>query len=237
MKLLQIHLLRSLFAIALLLLLLDCCEGFVKSIRARTIRPNLSCQDAASTTSISPSWSGTTTRRRTRSISNTGGLSMMNNNNQAEIQGSDRIVSCIPYLLPLMDGDRYGRFLFTLLPPLGMADTLLLGPFKFIYFSIPFAQFLAFIGLSFLSRNPEIPRPIRFNMQQALVLDILLIFPSLLGRLPFAMPRVLVESGSNFIFYALVACVGYALVSNLSGKLPNQIPVVSEASELQIGPF
>lgn len=162
-------------------------------------------------------------------------LSMSRNAN--EVQGTDRILSSLPYLLPLMDGDRYGRFLFAILPPLGLADALLLGPFKMVYYSIPFAQLGTFIALSFLSRNSEIPRSIRFNMQQALILDILLIFPSLFGRLPFAIPRVLVESGSNFVFFVLVASVGYSLFSNLSGKLPNQIPVVSDATESQIGPF
>jgi len=79
-------------------------------------------------------------------------------------------------------------------------------------------------------------------MQQALLLDILLIFPSLLGRLAgiggsMMLPRILVESGSNFIFYVLVATVGYSLFSNLTGKIPNQIPIVSDATEAQIGPF
>jgi len=49
--------------------------------------------------------------------------------------------------------------------------------------------------------------------------------------------RILVESGNNFVFYVLVAAVGYALFSNVTGKLPNQIPCVSEAAEQQIGPF
>jgi len=160
-----------------------------------------------------------------------------------EIPGTtDRIVSCLPYLLPLLDGDRYGRFIFALVPFLGTVDAIVLGPFHLLYTAIPFGQFLAFIGLSILSRNPNISRPVRYNMQQALLLDILLIFPSLLGRLAgiggsMMLPRILVESGSNFIFYVLVATVGYSLFSNLTGKIPNQIPIVSDATEAQIGPF
>ena len=63
----------------------------------------------------------------TRSRSSPSILSMARN----EVQGNDRFISCLPYLLPLMDGDRYGRYIFALLPPLGLADSLLLGPFKF----------------------------------------------------------------------------------------------------------
>lgn len=163
----------------------------------------------------------------------------MSSNNQ--IQGTtDRIVSCLPYILPLLDGDRYGRFIFAIFPPLGLLDAIVLGPFKILYGAIPFSQFIFFLGLTFLARNPEISRPIRFNMQQAVILDILLIFPSLFGRLGsigYGMPRMLVESGSNFVFYCLIASVGYAVFSNLTGKVPNKIPIISEATEMQIGPF
>ena len=167
-----------------------------------------------------------------------------------EVVGKDRILSCIPYLLPLLEGDSYGRYIFRAFPPLGLADALVLGPFHLIYSAIPFSGLIFFFGLTILSRNADLfSRSVRFNMQQAVILDIALIFPSLLGQLvgfgvggggaggSFFLPRVLVESGNNFIFYCLVASVGYALFSNATGKLPNGIPIVSEAAETQIGPF
>ena len=164
-------------------------------------------------------------------------LSMAN-----EVVGKDRILACLPYLLPLLEGDRYGRYIFRAFPPLGLADALVLGPFHLVYSAIPFSGLIFFFGLSILSRNTDIPRSVRFNMQQAVILDIGLIFPSLLGQLAGIgggsfLPRVLVESGNNFIFYCLVASVGYALFSNATGKIPNGIPIVSDAAETQIGPF
>jgi hypothetical protein len=171
----------------------------------------------------------------------TTSLSMIRDNNQ--VVGKDRVLSCLPYLLPLLDGDSYGRFIFRAFPPLGLADAIVLGPLKLVYNSIPFFGLIVFFGLTILSRNPDIPRSIRFNMQQAVILDIFLIFPSLLSQLgglgggSLVLPRVIVESGNNFVFYCLVASVGYALISNLTGKIPNQIPVISEATENQIGPF
>lgn len=154
----------------------------------------------------------------------------------SDINGSDRALSCLPYLIPLIDGDRYGRFLFYTVPALGMADSLLLGPFKFIYYSIPFGQLIFFIGLSVLSRNPSLSRPLRFNMQQALILDISLIFPGLLSQLvPIQLPGVIANSGSNFVYLAMIASVGYSVVSNLTGKVPDKIPIVSEAAGSSIG--
>ena len=58
-----------------------------------------------------------------------------------DIEGSDRILACLPYIIPLLDGDRYGRYLFYMLPPLGLVDVIL-GPFKLIYGIVPFAQLL-----------------------------------------------------------------------------------------------
>ena len=132
-------------------------------------------------------------------------------------------------------GDRYGRYLFYLLPPLGLADSILLGPFKLIYGIVPFAQLIFFIGLSVLSRNQNISRPVRFNIQQALILDIALIFPSLLGQLiPIPMPGMIVNSGSNFVYLAMLGSVSYAFISNLSGNVPDKIPVISDAAGSQI---
>lgn len=168
-----------------------------------------------------------TSARKSSNKNHSHSLHMANNN---EIEGTDRVLSCLPYLIPLLDGDRYGRYLFYLVPALGMADSLILGPFKLIYSVIPFAQFIFFIGLSVLSRNPDIPRPVRFNMQQALLFDIALIFPSLLGQLPFPMPAIVANSGSNFVYLAMVASIGYAVVSNLTGKIPDKIPVISDAA-------
>jgi len=179
------------------------------------------------TTASSSISTGSNTSARTSNKNHLHNLHMSNN---SEIEGTDRVLSCFPYLIPLLDGDRYGKYLFYLVPALGMADSILLGPFKAIYSLVPFAQFIAFIGLSVLSRNPDIPRPVRFNMQQALILDITLIFPSLLGQLPFQIPPLLANSGSNCVYLAMVASVGYAVVSNLTGKVPDKIPVISEAA-------
>ena len=179
--------------------------------------------------------SGTSTGAITIQANNAITRTNLPMSSNSEIEGPDRVLSCLPYLIPLLDGERYGRFLFYAIPALGQVDFLLLGPFKAIYSSIPFAQIIAFLALSVLSRNPDLPRPLRFNMQQALLLDIALILPSLLGQLQIPLPGFLAASGSNFVYIAMIGSVGYSLVSNLTGKVPDKIPIVSEAAGSSIG--
>ena len=65
-------------------------------------------------------------------------------------------------------------------------------------------------------------------------MDIALIFPSLLGQIPIPMPGMIVNSGSNFVYLAMLGSVSYAFISNLSGNVPDKIPVVSDAAGSQI---
>jgi Chloroplast import apparatus Tic20-like len=186
-----------------------------------------------------------TTTTPSSSSSSSSSLSLARNNNAGDggdsIQGIDRILSCLPYLLPMIEGDRYGRFIYARFPPLGMADAIVLGPLESIFYSIPFLGFAIFLGMTVLSRQAEtIPRSIRFNLQQAVLIDIALIFPSLLGQVLGGswVPRALAEPASNFVFYFVIFSVGYSILSNLVlGRQPNQIPWISEAADLQIGPF
>ena len=62
---------------------------------------------------------------------------------------------------------------------------LLVGPVAPLYAvfnSLPFGGFLVFLALSFGSRQPDkLSRFVRFSFQQAILIDIALIFPQLFG--------------------------------------------------------
>jgi len=91
---------------------------------------------------------------------------------------------------------------------------------------------------SLRSSQTGLSRFVRFNIQQAILIDIALIFPSLFGSAADALPRYLVEPATNFVFYAFATSIVYCFVSNLVlGKEPNEIPVVSSAANEQLGPF
>lgn len=74
-----------------------------------------------------------------------------------------------------------------------------------------------------------LPRParfVRFNIQQAVLVDVGLLvlglFNSVVGALmPMGSPAV-----TNFSFYCLCAAVLYACVETMRGRLPNQVRAV-----------
>ena len=148
--------------------------------------------------------------------------------------GPEKILSVLPYLFPLLDGLQFARFLVVENPD--SALSALIGVTYGLYRSIPFGGFIAFLALNVLSGNPRINRLIRFNMQQAIYLDIALFFPGLIAAvyslLPGGgLPVAATELGSDFLFVTLLATVGYATVSSLLGIAPNKLPLISDAVE------
>lgn len=161
----------------------------------------------------------------------------MNLLNDGAPTGQDKILSVLPYLFPLLDSLQFGRFLLVENPdnPFVVVLALLFTLYK----SIPFSGFLSFLALNVLSGNPGINRLVRFNMQQAIFLDIALFFPGLIGALfglvasgaGVQFPTGFTELGSDVIFGGLLLTIAYASVSSLLGVTPNKIPGISQAVE------
>ena len=151
-----------------------------------------------------------------------------------------RLLSCLPYFLPLIDASTYGQFILTQQAPL---LGLLLAPFVAVFRAIPFGGLITFFLFSNQSRNRNLPRLLRFNLQQAILLDIALFFPSLFGvagaGLSPEIKAALTEPACDFIFLTLLACILYSCVGNvLTGAPPNKIPVIGDAAERTVGgPF
>lgn len=155
--------------------------------------------------------------------------------NEKEPTTSDKILSVLPYFFPLFDGLQWGRFLLGAEGAESNPFVLALALLYAFYRSIPLSGFLSFLVLSFLGGNPSINRLIRFNMQQAIFIDIALFFPGLIGGLlgvtGLRLPGILNQIGSDFIFVTLLATIGYCSVSSLLGIAPNKIPLISQAVE------
>jgi hypothetical protein len=159
-----------------------------------------------------------------------------------EIEGVDRIKACIPYFLPLIDGDGagFGRYVYERCPPLGFLDELLLGPLVNIFHMIPFLGLGLFVALTLGTRfNTNMNRNVRFSAQQAALIDVALVFPELIasGFQEEPLPRYIVEPCANFVWYAYVSVVLYSLYCNLRGKKPDQIPYLSASADMMVGPF
>eukprot|EP00899_Mesostigma_viride_P014467 jgi/Mesvir1/23020/Mv14615-RA.1 len=156
-----------------------------------------------------------------------------------EIDIADRIISSVVYLLPLFDALRYGRFIFQEFPD---AQIILapVEPLARLYFATPFASLAVFFFLYFLVvMNQKYTRFVRFNTQQAILLDILLIVPGIVESAfkpgGEGLGLQLYISFENTVFLFILVSFFYACFENLRGQLP-RLPIVAEAVDNQV-PF
>lgn len=150
---------------------------------------------------------------------------------------SDKVLSVLPYLFPLMDGLQYGRFLLGAEGAESNPFVVVVAILYSVYRAIPFSGFIAFFVLNFLQGNPGLNRLIRYNMQQAIFLDIALFFPGLLtgvigiilGSQDIQLPEAVTQLSTDAIFVTLLAALGYCAASSLFGIEPNKLPIISQA--------
>ena len=146
-----------------------------------------------------------------------------------------RLLGALAYLLPLSDSLRFGQVLFRLFPPLQWLALPAL-PLVLLEQAIPFGGLVLFLVL-FLAvvRNPRVPYPIRFNVLQAILIDIVLVL------LTLAFDTVLAPLGggfalrtlSNTVFLGTLVLVLFSVIQSLRGKEPD-IPTVSDAVRMQL---
>ncbi|BAT80593.1 hypothetical protein VIGAN_03018400 [Vigna angularis var. angularis] len=145
----------------------------------------------------------------------------------------DRLISALCYFYPFFDGIQYGKYVITQFYPV-QAIIQPLVPAIRVFKSFPFNGFLVFLTLYFVVvRNPNFSRYVRFNTMQAIVLDVLLIFPDLLER--GFNPRDglgldLMMSLDSTVFFFLLVCLIYGSSSCLVGQIP-RLPIVAEAAD------
>ena len=145
----------------------------------------------------------------------------------------DRIFASLPYLLPLIDGLWFGRFLFTQFPVLQVL-LIPLAPLMQIY-SLPLASLIIFFALYLgVVRNENISHFIRFNAMQAILLDIVLMLCRLVLPI-FDGPQVafIAETLYNMVFLGAFAAFVYAVVQSLLGRYA-EIPPLSDAVYMQV---
>ena len=106
-----------------------------------------------------------------------------------------------------------GIFIYKTVPGVGDAAYAVL-PLVNAFQSIPFAGLILFFTLSYFARSSNLSRFVRFNIQQAILLDIVLIVPGFFDGASRMFPAELNAIGSNFIFYVMALTIGYSLFSN-----------------------
>jgi len=153
-----------------------------------------------------------------------------------------RLGSVLVYLLPLMNALKFGVPLATSQPLLKEAFAPLLGLLHSLS-AVPYGQLLAFIVLQTLADNRDLPLLLRFNMRQAVVLDIalgtlqLLQVVAAIAMFGQAPPDIVQQWDSNtLVFLALLGCIGYSVVFSLRGEIPRGIPGISAYAERYMAP-
>ncbi|XP_026660274.1 protein TIC 20-v, chloroplastic-like [Phoenix dactylifera] len=148
----------------------------------------------------------------------------------------NRILAAACYLYPFLDGVQYGRYVLAQFPAFQVLLQPLLPAIR-LFRSSPLNGFLLFLTLYFaVVRNPSFSRYVRFNTMQAIVLDVLLIFPDLLERTfnpRQGLPLELLQSVDSTVFFFLLISLVYGSTSCILGLVP-RLPIVADAAERQV---
>jgi uncharacterized membrane protein len=148
-------------------------------------------------------------------------------------------VASLPYLLPLLDGVRYGRFFFMQFPGPSKIILTPLVPLLNLYNAVPFGSLAVFFGIYLgIIQNQNFSRYVRYNAMQAVVLDILLVIPglleSILGKAPmsgFALQIYI--NAYNTIWLFVLGSFLFAVGKVAIGQTP-RLPLVADAADAQI---
>lgn len=146
-----------------------------------------------------------------------------------------RLLAALAYLLPWSDALPFGQSLFGLFPALQWLSLPAL-PLMVLQQAVPFGGFVLFLVL-FLAvvRNAKVPYLIRFNVLQAILIDILLILVSLVFSVLLAPlgAGFALRTLSNTVFLGALLLVAFAMLQSLRGQ-EAEVPSLSEAVRMQL---
>ena len=148
-----------------------------------------------------------------------------------------RLVAALAHLLPWSDAIGFGTPLFRMVPAL-QVTALPAWPLLVLEQTIPFGVLVLFLVLFLVVvRNPSVPYMVRFNVLQAILIDIVLVLLNLAFQILLVPLGVggdfLIRTLSNTIFLGTFLLVVFALVQCIRGQEAD-IPTVSEAVRMQI---
>lgn len=147
-----------------------------------------------------------------------------------------RVLASLPYLLPLVDGLQFGIGLLQLVPALMPLFAILAIPSALLN-AIPFGSLIVFILLTVLANQRELPQLLRFNLQQAVYLDVALFIPTLFASvvsLATGGNQDTVRDFGEAVYVVLIAAVVYAVALTIIGKDPDGLPFFSDAARRSV---
>jgi Chloroplast import apparatus Tic20-like len=147
------------------------------------------------------------------------------------VSPSDRLFACLPYTLPIIDVVQYGGSLFSTFPILSTIYSWL-TPIFVIYKAVPLGSFGIFLILYIaVVRNPRVPRFIRFNVLQSLMLGVLV---SLFGlTLEYLFKTLLTANNPIVVLLPMLAFLSvwvvclFSMIKSAMGEYA-EVPKLSE---------
>jgi len=147
-----------------------------------------------------------------------------------------RLLACLAYMLPLTDALQFGLLLPSMVPAFLPLFKLLAVPNALIN-AIPLGSLITFFLMSILSNMEELPLLLRFNLQQAILIDVALFIPSIIGSI-----GSFVSGGSGkiapelgvLVFLCVLMTALYSALVTLYGNDPDGIPGISKAARKTI---
>ncbi|KAI3897559.1 hypothetical protein MKX03_037235 [Papaver bracteatum] len=155
------------------------------------------------------------------------------------IPATDRLVSVLVYLIPFLNGLKYGTYLFHKYPILELPFNPVIPLLEF-YKEIPGIFILLTLYLGII-RDRSFSRFVRFNSQQALVMEIMVLVPELAKKVlvgvdiseQIGLKFELLKLSHDVTFILTVAAFVYAVYKCVLGRIP-EFPGISQAVEWQI---
>lgn len=152
-----------------------------------------------------------------------------------------RLGSMLAYMLPFVDGLRFGM---PLVPESAAFQSFIwsLAPILSTLQSVPFFGIFLFITMQMLADKTDLPHLLRYNLRQAVLLDILVGVLALIesvatlmvdGEIPIDIWESWTSNGA--IFIALVGVIVYAVGAALLG-ITARLPFISRYAEETMAP-
>ena len=146
-----------------------------------------------------------------------------------------KLLGIFIYMLPWSDAIPFGRYLFTDFPFLQWLSLPAI-PIIIIQQTIPFGGLILFFGLFIgVVRNPKVPYFLRFNVLQAILIDIAIVLINYGFKIliPPMNGNLITSTLSSTILIAVLAMVIFVTIECLQGKQPD-LPGISEAVKIQL---
>ena len=147
----------------------------------------------------------------------------------------NKILACLPYLLPVVAVVIHGDFLIEKCSVLKLVYSPLM-PLVQIHYGVPYSGLIIFLALLILVvRNERINHFIRFNTMQAIILNVAIFLFGILSNVlrVFKAEFFVMQTLSTIIFVGVLISVVYSVAQTVMGRYA-EIPAISDAVYAQV---